>query len=466
MKSDKPVENGHAMATQEQNITQGQSSSGKESFSLLSYGGGHSHIGAVYFLNGRGDVLIQRLYRDGIDPNIAASFRAVVLNAVRASTRSGRMDVQAAPVRVIGSNAVLYYRAADVYLLAITKSNSNCMMILQFLAGLVDLIRSYCKGQFSEDVVKGNFVLIYELLDDVLDHGYPQLTDPAIAKSFIYQKGWATEKTKRRRAAEAQSSTLQVTGAVGWRKDGLKFKKNEVYLDIVENISGLLSPQGATLRADVQGRLVMKSFLTGMPEIKIGLNDRIDDVTFHPCVNLGRYNAEKVVSFIPPDGEFELAKYRVTEGIELPFKATALLTEQGRTRMDVTVKVRSSFDAKLQSMNNVILIPVPPQTARAQFQLSAGKAKYDPKRGALVWKIKKFSGMTEHTLAANIELISTAKEKAAWSRPPLSLNFQIPMHNVSGIQIEYMQVWEKNGYKVDKWVRKSCKSTGDYQIRL
>jgi AP-2 complex subunit mu-1 len=295
-------------------------------------------------------------------------------------------------------------------------------------------------------------VLIYELLDDVLDHGYPQLTDPAIAKSFIYQKGWATEKTKRRRAAEAQSSTLQVTGAVGWRKDGLKFKKNEVYLDIVENISGLLSPQGATLRADVQGRLVMKSFLTGMPEIKIGLNDRIDDVTFHPCVNLGRYNAEKVVSFIPPDGEFELAKYRVTEGIELPFKATALLTEQGRTRMDVTVKVRSSFDAKLQSMNNVILIPVPPQTARAQFQLSAGKAKYDPKRGALVWKIKKFSGMTEHTLAANIELISTAKEKAAWSRPPLSLNFQIPMHNVSGIQIEYMQVWRNvtNSYNISK----------------
>lgn len=36
------------------------------------------------------------------------------------------------------------------------------------------------------------------------------------------------------------------------------------------------------------------------------------DVTFHPCVNLGRFNAEKVVSFVPPDGEFELMKYRCT----------------------------------------------------------------------------------------------------------------------------------------------------------
>jgi AP-2 complex subunit mu-1 len=422
---------------------------------------GCSHIGALYFLNGRGDILIQRLYRDDIDQNIAVSFRTHVL-------MGGSRDGEVAPVRILGGNAVLYYRAADVYLLAITKSNSNCMMVFQFLAGLVELIKSYCNGQFHEEVVKGNFVLIYELLDDTLDYGYPQLTDPAMAKSFIYQKGWATEKMKRRRQAAAQSSTLQVTGAVGWRKDGsIKYKKNEVYLDIVEHISALMSPQGAVLRADVHGTLMMKTFLTGMPEIKVGLNDRIDDVTFHPCVNLGRYNAEKVISFIPPDGEFELAKYRVTEGIELPFKATALMTEQGRTRMDVTVKVRSSFDPKLSSVNNVILIPVPPQTARAQFQLSVGKAKYDPKRGALVWKIKKFPGTTEHTLAANIELISTARERHAWSRPPMSLNFQIPMQNVSGIQVQYLTVWEKSGYKVDKWVRKSCKSLqGDYQIRF
>ena len=37
--------------------------------------------------------------------------------------------------------------------------------------------------------------------------------------------------------------------------------------------------------------------------------------------------------------------------------------------------------------NVVVLVPVPDQTARAQFSLSAGKAKYDPKRHALIWKV-------------------------------------------------------------------------------
>ena len=29
---------------------------------------------------------------------------------------------------------------------------------------------------------------------------------------------------------------IQVTGAVGWRKDNLRYKKNEVFLDIVEQV--------------------------------------------------------------------------------------------------------------------------------------------------------------------------------------------------------------------------------------
>lgn len=45
----------------------------------------------------------------------------------------------------------------------------------------------------------------------------------------------------------------------------------------------------------------------------------MQDVTFHQCVNLGKFNTEKVVSFVPPDGEFELVKYRCQEGISLPF---------------------------------------------------------------------------------------------------------------------------------------------------
>lgn len=370
-------------------------------------------------------------------------------------------------MRQLGDASLIYLRASNVYLLAITKRNSNAMMVMQFLSRLVELVRAYCHGEFSEDVVKGNFVLIYELLDEVLDHGYPQVTDPAVMKSFIFQKGWVTPATKKKREAEAANATLQVTGAVGWRKEGLRYKKNEVFLDVIENVNMLMSAQGSVLRCEVQGKLVMKAFLSGMPDIKLGLNDKLEDVTFHPCVNLGRFNAEKVVSFVPPDGEFELMKYRCTEGITLPFKAVALINEHGRTRLDVTVKVKSTFPMKLFATNMVVLVPVPDQTARASFNITAGKAKYDPKRHALVWKLKKFPGETEHTLAASVELIATTRDKRPWSRPPLSMSFQVPMHSASGVRVQYLKVWEKSSYKVDKWVRRLLRANaGDYEVRL
>ncbi|PRW57884.1 AP-2 complex subunit mu [Chlorella sorokiniana] len=416
-------------------------------------------MGALYFINGRGDVLIQRIYRDDIERNLASAFRTAVVNSRETDAAS------LAPVRQLGEASLVYLRASNVYLLAVTKRNSNAMMIMQFLSRLVDLVKAYCHGEFSEEVVKGNFVLIYELLDEVLDHGYPQITDPTVMKSFIFQKGWVTPSTKKKREAEAANATLQVTGAVGWRKEGIRYKKNEVFLDVIETVSMLMSAQGSVLRCDVQGRMVMKAFLSGMPDIKLGLNEKLEDVTFHPCVNLGRFNAEKVVSFVPPDGEFELMKYRCTEGITLPFKAVALIQEHGRTRIDVTVKVKSTFPVKLFATNVVLLVPVPDQTARASFNLSVGKAKYDPKRHALVWKMKKFAGEAEHTLTASVELIATTRERKPWSRPPLSLSFQVPMHSASGVKVQYLKVWEKSSYKVDKWVRKLCKS-GDYQIRL
>ena len=65
-----------------------------------------------------------------------------------------------------------------------------------------------------------------------------------------------------------------------------------------------------------------------------------------------------------------------------------------------------------------------------QAVLRAGKAKYDAKKHALVWKIKRFPGAQEQSLVGTVELIATTKEKKSWSRPPISLSFQVrrPQH--------------------------------------
>lgn len=49
-----------------------------------------------------------------------------------------------------------------------------------------------------------------------------------------------------------------MTGAVAWRRDGIWYKKNEVYLDIMETMNVLLNSKGEVLQSEVIGKMHMK----------------------------------------------------------------------------------------------------------------------------------------------------------------------------------------------------------------
>lgn len=107
-------------------------------------------------------------------------------------------------------------------------------------------------------------------------------------------------------------------------------------------------------------------------------------------------------------------RYRITEGVNLPFRVLPTIKELGRTRMEVNVKVNSEikgfkkkwidlfsltfcsrglsfqvksvFGAKMFALGVVVKIPVPKQTAKTNFQVTSGRAKYNPSIDCLVWK--------------------------------------------------------------------------------
>jgi AP-3 complex subunit mu len=53
--------------------------------------------------------------------------------------------------------------------------------------------------------------------------------------------------------------------------------------------------------------------LSGMPDLTLTfMNPRLlDDVSFHPCVRHKRWENERVLSFVPPDGNFRLLSYHI-----------------------------------------------------------------------------------------------------------------------------------------------------------
>ena len=54
---------------------------------------------------------------------------------------------------------------------------------------------------------------------------------------------------------------------------------------------------------------------------------------------------------------------------------------------------------------------------------------------ALVWRLSSFQGGSEVTLDGRIDLLPATREKP-WVRPPIAMEFQIPMHSGSGVQVK------------------------------
>lgn len=437
-------------------------------------------ISAILFLTMKGELLISRFYRDNISRSAANAFRAQL---AAKSLKS--------PIVNIEKCTFMYIRVGDIYMCAVTKLNANPALAFQFLYKLTEVFKVYFGGTIDEEAVRNNFVLIYELLDETMDHGYPQLT--AINFLTLYIN---TAQMKKMGLVEQPSNagglTSEITGAVDWRQPGkYKYKKdeNEVFIDVLESVNCLYSSSGQMLKEDVSGKIIMKAYLSGMPECKFGTNDKfvlereakqqnkrhsntgiaVDDVVLHRCVNLTNYEYDRSIAFIPPDGEFELMKYRITQNINLPFTVTAIVSEHGRTRVEYEITVKGKFDqtgssVPLSATNVILHIPTPSNTAKAQCEVSGGDAKYIPGNSGIEWKIRKFKGNKSFILKAQVKLVASVQEKA-WSRPPITMEFQVPMFAASGMHIRSMKVIEKSGYETKKWVRYMTKA-GQYQIRI
>ena len=151
--------------------------------------------------------------------------------------------------------------------------------------------------------------------------------------------------------------------------------------------------------------------------------------------------------------------------MKLPFKVVPAYHQPGRTRAEMTVKVRADYPPALAGYSVRIEIPVPKTTSAVKTEQTAGKAKFDKARCVVVWKISEFPGMTEATFNMGVSMLSTVADKA-WEKPPIKLTFSIPMFTSSGMRVRFLKVFEKSGYAPTKWVRYLTQSSGNYECRI
>jgi len=66
----------------------------------------------------------------------------------------------------------------------------------------------------------------------------------------------------------------------------------------------------------------------------------LEDVKFHQCVRLSRFDNDRTISFIPPDGEFELMSYRLNTHVKPLIWVESVIERHAHSRVEYMIKVR------------------------------------------------------------------------------------------------------------------------------
>lgn len=299
-----------------------------------------------------------------------------------------------------------------------------------------------------------------------------QGTSTETLKNFIYNEPVIVEAGRSSRMPTMNAKTVPSMAAhkpITYQRERNGKQKNEIFVDILERLNVLFSPNGYILNSTVDGCIQMKSYLSGNPELKLALNEDLvigkgdgsvvlDDANFHECCQLQDFETDRTLSFFPPDGEFVVLNYRVTGEFRAPFRVFPSIDEVSPYKMDLTLRVRADIPETFYGANVVVTIPVPRAAASASTELSqssAGQvAEFNKSENNVKWNIKKIPGNTEQTLRVRIALSTPAGASTRKEFGPISLSFEIPMYNVSKLQVRYLRIAEQGkSYNPYRWVR-------------
>lgn len=163
--------------------------------------------------------------------------------------------------------------------------------------------------------------------------------------------------------------------------------------------------------------------------------------------------------------------YRITADYRPPFRIYPNLEEVGPQKMELTVVMRAEMPEGNHAANMVVNIPMPRTAAGVSFDIIPAacvgcNAEFNVTSRQVIWNIKKFQGGSELTLRVKITLDQPATSVIRREVGPIAASFEIPMFNVSNLNVKYLRIAETHkSYNPYRWVRYITQSSS-YVCRL
>ncbi|AAG09104.1 Putative clathrin-associated adaptor protein [Arabidopsis thaliana] len=311
----------------------------------------------IFLISDSGEVMLEKqLTGHRVDRSICAWFWDQYI--------SQGDSFKALPVIASPTHYLFQIVRDGITFLACSQVEMPPLMAIEFLCRVADVLSEYLGG-LNEDLIKDNFIIVYELLDEMIDNGFPLTTEPSILKEMIAPPNLVSKMLSVVTGNASNVSDTLPSGAgscVPWRPTDPKYSSNEVYVDLVEEMDAIVNRDGELVKCEIYGEVQMNSQLTGFPDLTLSFANPsiLEDMRFHPCVRYRPWESHQVLSFVPPDGEFKLMSYRcvVKKLKNTPVYVKPQITsDSGTCRISVLVGIRSDPGKTIESITLSFQLP-------------------------------------------------------------------------------------------------------------
>lgn len=416
-------------------------------------------IHSLFLINTAGDIFLEKHWKSAVSRSVCDYF-------FEAQERASEAE-NVAPVIPTPHHFLISVYRHRIFFVAVIQSEVPPLFVIEFLHRVVDTLQDYF-GSCSEVAIKDNVVVVYEVLEEMLDNGFPLATESNILKELI------RPPTILRTVVNTITGSTNVgdhlpTGqlsVVPWRRTGVRYANNEAYFDVVEEIDAIIDKSGSTIFAEIQGVIDACVKLTGMPDLTLSfMNSRLlDDVSFHPCVRFKRWESERILSFIPPDGNFRLLSYHVSSqnlvAIPIYVKHNINFRDGSSTgRFEVTIGPKQTMGKVLEG--TIVTSQLPKVVLNVNLTSMQGSFTFDPVTKVLSWDIGKINPQKLPSLKGSMSLQAGTPKPD--ENPNINVQFKIQQLAISGLKVNRLDMYGEK-YKPFKGIKYMTKA-GKFQVR-
>lgn len=147
-----------------------------------------------------------------------------------------------------------YTKKFGIYFVATSRYNVSLSFVMDIIYRMMKVFRDYC-GILNEESIRKNFVLIYEIIDEIIDYGHPQLvatenirnytvSDPIMIQTLDKSTGkekvisrWNIFTRQTAPSTAISRPVTNLSGLSGSKPKKQNSGKNEIFVDIFEKLS-------------------------------------------------------------------------------------------------------------------------------------------------------------------------------------------------------------------------------------